>query len=89
MQLYIVTYRGWEGTGEHIVKVFSSKEKLDQWLVYADQMERELFGSCVDLSSPMSRKYKIKEVELDNLDFISLLAEARDLGAQVKPSQQQ
>lgn len=86
MKLYIVTARSYNEIGDQIIKVFSTKENLDSWLEYARLMDRELFG---DQGRDITQNYKIKEAELDNLDFIQLYANARDLGAQVKPSQPQ
>jgi len=89
MKLYILTLRGYDTLGENIIKVFSTKETLEKWLSYADLMEKELYGPTIDPSMSISKKYKIKEADLDNLDWIDLYANARELGAQAKPSQPQ
>lgn len=87
MNLYIVTIFDPSKLTERIVKVFSTKDNLDRWMQCAALMHRELYG---DISSyDITKDYKIKEATLDNLDFVSLLAESRGLGAQVKPSQPQ
>jgi uncharacterized protein YfcZ (UPF0381/DUF406 family) len=85
MKLYIVTLFDPNHLTEKIIKVFSTKENLDRWLENAKLMCKELYGDANDIT----QQYKIKEAELDNLDFIELLSEARGLGAQVKPSQPQ
>jgi hypothetical protein len=89
MKLYIVTLKSYHEIGDTIVKVFSDKETLDKWIISADQMEKELFGANVDPTTPISKKYRIKEAEVDNLDWIELYASAKNLGASVKPSQPQ
>jgi hypothetical protein len=86
MTIYIVTLFNPSGLREDIIKVFSTKDNLDRWLECARQMDREIFG---DQGRDITQNYRIKETQLDNLDFVSLLAEARGLGAQVKPSQPQ
>jgi hypothetical protein len=89
MKLYIVTLKSYTEVGDTIIKIFSDKNSLNTWLSYADLMEKELFGNNVDPMVPMSKKYRIKESTLDNLDFIQLYADAKGLGSDVKPSQPQ
>lgn len=89
MKLYIVTLRGYDTLGDSIIKAFSDKDTLNKWLDYANKMELEIFGCYPDPNTPMSKRYRIKEADLDNLDWIDLYTHARDLGAKVKPSQPQ
>jgi hypothetical protein len=84
MKLYIVTLFDSNHLGDQIIKVFSTKEHLDRWLECAKQMDQELFGN---VGRDVTQNYKIKYAELDNLDFIELLAEAKHLGAQIKSSE--
>lgn len=84
MTIYIVTLFNPSGLREDIIKVFSIKENLDKWMECAKAMDREIFG---DQGRDITQNYRIRECDMDNLDFVSLLAEARGLGAQVKPSQ--
>ena len=86
MKLYIVTLFNPTGLHDQIIKVFSTKENLDKWLECAKAMDHELYG---DQGRDITQSYKIKEADLDNLDFVELYANARQLGAQVKPSQPQ
>ena len=83
MILYIVTLWQPDSLRDRIIKVFSTKQNLDKWMECAKHMDRELFG---DLQRDITHNYKIQETELDNLDFVNLLTEARDLGAKTKPS---
>jgi hypothetical protein len=83
MKLYIVCLFDPNHLRDQIIKVFSTKENLDKWMQCAKAMDQELYG---DFGRDISQSYKIKEADLDNLDFIELYAEARQLGAQVKPS---
>lgn len=89
MKLYIVTSKNYNELGENSIKIFSDKDSLEKWLEYADRMEKELFGAGIDPTMPISKRYRIKESVLDNLDYIQLYDEARQLGAQVKPSNPQ
>jgi len=84
MKLYIVTLFDPNGLSDKIIKVFSTKENTEKWMRSAKLMHQELFG---DKTFDITQQYKVKEADLDNLDFVDLLAEARGLGAQVKPSQ--
>ena len=84
MKIYLVTLFDPNRLSDKIVKVFSTKENLDKWLQYASLLDRELYG---DLERDITKQYRVKEADLDNLDFIELYANARSLGAQVKPSQ--
>lgn len=86
MKLYIVTMFDPSGLSDRIVKIFSSKEHLDKWLECAKLMYREIFG---EPTRDITQDYRIREADLDNLDFIELLAEARSLGAFPKPSNPQ
>lgn len=86
MKLYIITLFNPSNLGDQIVKIFSTRDNLDKWMEHAKLMDRELFG---DQGRDVTQSYKIKEAELDNLDFIELYAEAKSLGAQVKPSKPQ
>jgi hypothetical protein len=85
MKLYIVTLFNPSSLSEKVIKVFSTQENLNRWMECARMMCQELYGDMNDIT----QQYKIKECDLDNLDFIELLAEARGLGAQAKPSQPQ
>jgi hypothetical protein len=89
MKLYIVTMKSFSELGDTIIKIFSDKNSLDTWLYHADLMEKELYGSNVEPNMPISKKYRIKEATLDNLDFIQLYADAKSLGSEIKPSQPQ
>lgn len=82
MKLYVITLFDPNSLSERIIKIFSTKEHLDRWLQCAKAMDQELFGG--DPKRDITQNYKIKESELDNLDFIELVAEAKHLGAQVK-----
>ena len=86
MTIYIVMLFNPSGLREDIIKVFSTKNNLDRWLECAKSMDRELYG---DSGRDITQSYRIKETDLDNLDFLELFAEARGLGAQVKPSKSQ
>jgi hypothetical protein len=86
MKLYIVTLFDPTGLRDKVIKIFSAKENLDKWMQYANLMHRELYG---DGSYNITKDYRISEAELDNLDFMELFAEAKHLGANLKPSQPQ
>lgn len=86
IKLYIVCLFDPNFVGDQIIKVFSTKENLDKWMEYAKLMDKEIYGNS---KRDITQNYKIKEADLDNLDFIDLLAHAKNLGAQVKPSNPQ
>ena len=85
MKIYIVTLKDYNEISDRIVKVFSSKDSLDTWLKLADLMEKELMGNHIDPTSPISKRYRVKEATIDNLDFVQLYADAKSLGSEVKP----
>lgn len=88
MRLYIVTLSSYNGLGDVIVKVFSDKAMVDQWMNYAELMERELYGVNEPMS-PVRTRYRIREADLDNLDYIDLYTNASKLGSKIKPSEPQ
>ena len=81
MKLYVVTLFDGNTLYEKIVKIFSTKDNLEQWMQYAKLMDQELYG---DLKRDITQSYRVKECDLDNLDFVQLVSEARNLGAQPK-----
>jgi len=86
MKMYVVTLRSYNALSDTIVKIFADKSHLSRWLECADQMEKELLVCTMEPNTPISQRYLIREVELDNLDFIELLATAKGLGATLKPA---
>jgi hypothetical protein len=83
MKLYIITLFQAANLTDKVIKVFSTKENLDRWMQCAKAMDYELFG---DRGTDVTQQYRINECELDNLDYVSLLAESRNLGASIKTS---
>jgi hypothetical protein len=88
MIIYLVSLKSYNELGDTIVKVFSDKNSLETWLACADKMEKEIFGDTVVGAMPVSKRYKIKQAELDNLDFVELYTSAARLGVTVKPSEE-
>ena len=82
MKIYIVTSFDPSGLQDRIIKLFSTKENLDRWLELAKLMAYELTG---DEKYNFTSNYRIREAELDNLDFVELYAEAHRIGAQITP----